>query len=296
LTAETAEIRDLGHAPYTGPRKPPSRRFWVISRNVVAVAWRSRWGVKLPVILAVGTTLTAAVAMYLLRLRLTETVRARGAPIPQAEAIVFMAGSFYELSGFILALVVGCALIADDLRMGAFQFYFARALRPRDYVVGKLLGLALVIGIPLFLGPVVLAVVRLAYAESLAMAWDLSPVLPRAMLHGLLGTLAYVLPAAGIGAWVGKRQAAQALYAVYVMLVTPLAHALSGPLDLPLLRTLSLSSDLSVLGRAIFGLDHDGADPPVAASAASMVLLLGLALLAVWVRVRRAETSGMGSG
>jgi hypothetical protein len=288
-----AEIHDLGYAPYRGPRTPPARRFAVIARNVVAVAWRSRWGVKLPVILAAGTTFAAAVVMYVLRLQLAETVRARGAPIPKAEAIVFMAGAFYEFSAFLLGAVVGCAAIANDLRMGAFQFYFARALRPRDYVAGKLVGLALVVGIPMLLGPLVLAIMRLVYADSLEQALALAPVVPRALLHGLLGTLAYTLPAAAAGALAQKRQLAQALYAVYFMLIVPAAFGLSEGLELPIIRAISLPNDLSVLGEWIFGLPHNPDDPPVWASALSLAIFSTLSFAAVWTRVRRAETAGL---
>src|SRR6185436_6653345 len=128
---------------------------------------------------------------------------------------------------------------------------------PRDYVAGKLLGLAMLIGIPMLLGPVILAIMRLIYADSLSSAWSLAPVLPRAVAHGLLGTVAYVLPAAGIGAWAQKRQPAQALFAVYYMLLTPAAFGLSMPLGLPALRLVSLPNALSVLGEAIFGLKHN---------------------------------------
>jgi hypothetical protein len=292
----SSEIHDLGHDAYVGPRTPTAHRFWVVARNTFAVAWKSRWGVKLPVVIATGTTFTAAVVMYFLRLRLTDSVRARGAPIPQAEAIVFIAGAFYEFSAFILAVLVGCAAVANDLRMGAFQFYFSRALRPRDYVTGKLLGMGMVIGIPMLLGPLVLAALRLVYAESPAQAWELAPVLPRALAHGLLGTLAYVLPAVGLGALAGRRQPAQALFVVYFMLVVPAVFILSEPLGIPAVRALSLPNDLSVLGEAIFGLERNPADPPAWVSALSLATFSALGLAAVWRRVSRVETAGLGSG
>lgn len=294
-TTTTAEIHDLGHAAYTGPRVPPSRRLLVIARNVIGVAAR-RWAVRIPLILAAGTAVTAAVVMYFLRLDLTEMVRSRGAPIPKAEAIVFMAGAFFEFEAFLLALLVSCASVADDLRMGAFQFYFARAIRPRDYVAGKLLGLGLLIGLPMLVGPLVLAIMRLVYAESLGQAGELWLVVPRALAHGLLGTVAYVIPPVGLGALAGRRQPAQALYAVYFLVLTPAAYGLSQPLGLPLLRAVSLPNDLSVLGEAIFGLPHNRWDPPVLASLISFVLFTGLGIYAVWRRVRNAETAGLVSG
>jgi hypothetical protein len=295
VNRDDAEIHDLGHAAYAGARTPPSRRFLVVARNVLAVALR-RWVVRVPLIAAVGITVAAAAVMYFLRHTLTDVVRARGVAVPQAEAIVFFAGAFYELVAFVLAVVVACAAIADDLRLGAFQFYFARALRPRDYVAGKLLGLALLIGLPMFLGPLVLALMRLVYADDLAHAATLADVIPRAMLHGALGTAAYVLPAAGLGALTRRRQTAQALFAVYYLLVATAAFALSMQLRFPLLRLVSLPNDLSVLGMAIFGLPASPFDPPAAASGLSLVGFCALGLYAVWWRVRGAETAGLASG
>ncbi len=40
-----AEIHDLGYSRYVGARTAPGRRFLVIARNVLAIGWRSRWGV-----------------------------------------------------------------------------------------------------------------------------------------------------------------------------------------------------------------------------------------------------------
>jgi ABC-2 type transport system permease protein len=283
-----AEIHDLGYTRYDGPRLAPARRFLVVARNVFAVGWRSRWGVKLPLIGAVATTVAAAVSMYFLRGELAETVRQRGAPLPRAEQIVYIASIFYEVSAFLIALAVGCRVIADDLRLGAFQFYFARALRPRDYVVGKLGGLALLIGIPMFAGPVLLSILRLVFADSPAQALALADVVPRAVALGLIGTAAYVLPAAGASALAARRQAAQALYAVYVMLIAPSAHALAQGLKLSWLRLLSVSSDLAIVGGGIFGVSFERNLPPVWAGAAALALIVAASLAAVWRRVRGA--------
>jgi len=121
-TKPAAEIHDLGYTRYTGERVPPRQRYRVIARNLVGVAWRSRWVAKLAVIASIGITIAAGVAMYVLRSTLFETVRARGADIPRAEQIIFAADQFYELAAFILAVVWGCAAVANDLRLGAFQF------------------------------------------------------------------------------------------------------------------------------------------------------------------------------
>jgi hypothetical protein len=289
-----AEIHDLGYRRYDGERTPPAARFRVIARNVVAVAWRGRLITKLAVVLAVGTTIAAAVAMYILRSALAQMVSMRGAPLPQAEQIIFHAEDFYEASAFILAALWGSAAIADDLRLGAFQFYFSRALLPRDYVAGKLVGLGLLVGIPMFAGPVVLAVFRLLLADGWRDALALAPVLPRAALLGLLGTAAYVLPVAGMGALARRRQVAQALFAVYWLLVCPAVWSLSWPFRLPWLRLASLPSDLTVIGRALFGVARDHHDPPTWAASVSLALIAGAGFAAVWRTVHRAAHEGLG--
>jgi len=291
---EGAEIHDLGYTRYTGERVPPSRRYLVIARNVVGVAWRGRWPTKLSVVIALGITLASAAVMFVLRSSLFETVRTRGIAIPKAEQIVFVADQFYELVAFVLGLLWGCAAIADDLRLGAFQFYFARALRPRDYVAGKLLGLALLAGIPMFAGPVVLALIRLVLADGLAHAAILAPVVPRAIVLGLAGTAAYVLPVAGLGAIAGKRQIAQALFAIYWILICPTIYGISWPLHMPWLRLLSVPSCLTVIGHGLFGVTQEPNSPPVWASAAALALLCAGGFALVWRRVHGAALRGLG--
>jgi len=292
----TTQIHDLGYEAYRGPRMPPSRRFLVIARNVSAVAWQSRWGVRLPFMLAVGTTLAASVVMYVVRDRLFEMVRDRGVPIPRAEQIIFFAWLFLRLSGYILAAIVACAAVANDLRMGAFQFYFSRPLRPRDYVLGKLLGVTLVVGVPMFCGPVVLALVRLLFADSLGHAGQLLPILPRAALLGILGTAALSLPAMALGALLGKRQPAQALFVVYFVVLTTAATAMADFLHVPELNLLNIGKDVEVIGRTLFGVALERHDPDPWLAGGTLAVICGLSLAAIGSRVSRAETASLGGG
>jgi hypothetical protein len=289
-----AEIHDLAMGRYAGERVAPARRYRAIARNVVGVAWRGKILTKIAVIASVAITLAAGVAMYVLRSQLFEMARMRGAQIPKAEQIVFTAEPVFELVAFVLALLFASAAIANDLRLGAFQFYFARAIRPRDYVVGKLLGLVLLIGIPMFAGPVALSLVRLVLADSFAQAMAVWRVVPQAIVLGVAGTAAYVLPAAGLGALAGKRQIAQAAFAIYYLVVCPALFGLSFALRLPWVRLVSVPSDLSVIGYWLFGLGPEPGSPPVVASAIALVVLCAAGLYSVWRRVDRAAHQGIG--
>ena len=100
--------------------------------------------------------------------------------------------------GQLLAVTVGCSAVADDLTRGAFQFYFARPLRPGDYLRGKLLGVGLIIALPMLLGPFILTLVRLFLVEDVADMLPLLPMVPKALLAGLYGTASIVMPSVAL--------------------------------------------------------------------------------------------------
>jgi ABC-2 type transport system permease protein len=294
MSEAKATIHDLGYQRYQGTRLAQARRFLVIARQVVRSAWRQRWGVKLPVVLAAMTVMGSAVFMFAMRHKFAEMVRSRGVPLPLPDQIIVMSGSFFEILAFVLAITVGCGTIADDLRAGAFHFYFARPLRPRDYVAGKLLGLCAVVAIPMLGGPFLLALIRLALADSSAELLRALPVVPRAIAYGAVGTLLYALPAAGLGALVGRRMPAQAAYAAYYIVVGGIVAGLAHALHAPALRAFALGADLEAVGRALFAVDAQPNTPPVLVAAAATAAFTLLGALAVWQRVRHAEAAGPG--
>lgn len=289
-------IHDVGYQPYTGTRQPPSRRFLVIARNVIAVAWQQKWGVKLPVIGAIMVVIGAAVFMQVVGNRAAEGLRARGAPIPNAAAAIFFALPFLRFFAFIMAVTVACATIANDLKMGAFQFYFARPIRPRDYVGGKLLGLFCLIGLPLFACPVIMSIIRLLMVDDFGKAMGMIDIVPRAMALGLVGTAAFVLPAAGIGALMQSRVPAQALYAIYYLVLEFMVLGAVHALKMPLLGLLSTTSNLNNVGRALFGLDPAPHSAPAWLAALAVAAIGALGYWIIQHRVAKAETAGLGGG
>jgi ABC-2 type transport system permease protein len=83
----------------------------------------------------------------------------------------------------VVVLLVGPALISQDLRFNAMQLYFSRPLRRIDYFVGKLGVIAW------FLGLVIILPSLIAYALGLLFSLDLSII--RDTLPLLLASLAY---------------------------------------------------------------------------------------------------------
>jgi ABC-2 type transport system permease protein len=93
----------------------------------------------------------------------------------------------YELRlSMLLVLIVGPALISQDLRFNALPLYLSRPLRRRDYFLGKL-GV-----IVAFLGAVTVVPAVIAYFMGLLFSLDLSiirdtlPLLARTVLFGLI--------------------------------------------------------------------------------------------------------------
>lgn len=291
--AETqTTIHDLGYEPYRGPKTPHAARFWVIARNVFSVAWKSRWMVRVPLFATVGIVITCSVILSLLQTTLTVLERDGGfGTLFRAEVILHGALRFFELAAAVLTAVVATAALANDLRMGAFQFYFSRPIRRRDYVFGKLLGLLLLVAIPMFIGPVIvsLMIVIMAWTD----ADKFIHLVPQTMGFGLYATLAYVIPAAGIGALVQKRQPALAVFAIYYLFVSTAAVILSVPLRFPWLRLLSIANNLDTFGRWLYGTPAlEG--PPVWAALAALGVFIAAGLALIWSRVSRAETAGLG--
>ncbi len=289
----TGTIHDQGYQRYQGMRLPQSRRFLVIARNVLTTAWKSRWGVKLPVLAAVITTVVAAgimVAVGQIESRL-------GGPLGQllrADAVLFYSTQFFGVWGLILAVTVATAAIADDLKSGAFQFYFSRPLRPSDYVRGKLLGLFALVGMATLAGPLVLSIIRLCLVDDVAEAVKLLAVIPRALLLGVAATLALVLPAAGLGALLTKRTPAQAAFIVYFVVFGTITEGLAHGLRTPYLALFSLRSDVLVIGRDLFGVYPEPYSPePWQAGVAILVYALA-GYLALRLRLRSAATAGLG--
>ena len=295
-------IYTLGYERYQGPRRDRATRFWIIARNVARQAWKSTWGVKLPLVLSSMVVVGASVAMWALRHEIFDMVReaAAGSPLPVAvpgvEAALYVSVSVFAFLAFVLTTGVGCRAIADDLRMGAFQFYFSKPLQVSDYVLGKLAGVLLIVGIPMFAGPVILALVRLLFAAGAADAWAHADVVPRAMAVGLVGTVSYAIVGLALGALVRRRVWAQAGFAIYYLVLANLIETAAQRADEPLLALASIDANLTSVGVALLDapMPPDALLPPAWAAAAFTALLVGLGLWTITWRVRSAETAALG--
>lgn len=295
--APAGTIHDLGYQRYAGARRSTSTRWLVIARNQVASAWKTWWRFKSALGLAVIVTFVAGGVMFLLQDRAV-----KGVFLPSGIAATLTDGAlprsiqWYSRAAFLLSLTISSSVIARDLQSGAFTFYFARSVRPRDYVLGKLAGMFAVTAAIMLAGPLVLAFARLALSESPEHLISLLPILPKAIAIGLLGTLAFAAVPLGFSALIRNPRHATALWAAYYLIVGGMMYVLSRVMKNGI-GALDLATALDALTFDLFGMVQTSGrskrvDPSMAL--ASLVIHASAAISIIAYKVRRAHLQGIG--
>jgi hypothetical protein len=293
----TGTIHDLGYKRYLGVRLASSTRWIVVMRNHISHAWKTWWRFKAALGLAVIVTVIAGGVMFLLQDR---TVK--GVVLPTGIAATLTDGAlsrsiqWYSRVAFLLSLTIGARVVAGDMQSGAFTFYFARSVRPRDYVLGKVIGQIVLVGMIFILGPLLLAIARLGLADSTDNLIELLPVLPKALAIGALGTLAFACVPLGFSALVQNPRYAMALWASYYLIVGGMAWVVSRITDSGV-AALDIAASLDRVVFWLFDLElvwgrAKRIDPYVAL--ASLIAHAGIAVMIVVWQVRRAHLRGIG--
>ncbi len=293
----TGTIHDLGYKRYLGTRLASSTRWLVVMRNHVAHAWKTWWRFKSTLGLAVIVTVIAGGVMCLLQDRAV-----KGVVLPSGIAATLTDGAlprsiqWYSRVAFLVSLTIGARVVAGDMKSGAFTFYFARSVRPRDYVLGKVMGQILLVSMIFVAGPLMLAIARLGLADSTDNLIELLPVLPKALAIGLLGTLAFACVPLGFSALVPNPRYAMAMWAAYYLIVGGMAWVVSRVTDSGV-AALDIAASLDRVAFWLFDLDlvygrAKRIDPYVALASLLIHATVGV-LLVVW-QVRRAHLRGIG--
>lgn len=286
-----ARVHDLGYKRYSGSRKPQSSRYRVIGTKLVSIAWRGWWRMKLWIIGAALTAFIITVLMYVSE-GVSRFMRA-GQELPLSDALLPMSFQFFEISAFALSMTVLASVVANDMRTGAFEFYFSRPVRARDYVLGKVMGAILVMGMVLFLGPVILSVIRVGLAEDFAGSLHL---IPRAALVGTLATLVYAVMPLMFSSISGNRLHTVPAWGAFYFLTTILVPVISRRTGFLALEALDIPRSIHTLAYAVFDVvPMFGAERPsawVAVGGLCGYTVVGLIIL--YARVAAAEKRGMG--
>ena len=302
---KSATVHDLGYRRYEGPRRPQAVRLGVIARNLIAMAWRGWWRMKLWVIASAMLAVVFAGAIYVM-LFLTKNPLVRGAlgggGAPLRRSDFMLPSAFDPLTGiaFILGLSVIANVVANDTRVGAFEFYFSRPLRARDYIFGKLLGAGTVVATILVGAPLIIAITRIALAGGASDVAGSLHLLPRTIAAGLIATVAYTAVPLAVSSLGTRKAFTIAGWAIIYLVVGYACVGIAYNTGVRELSALSIKQSVMSITFALFDIERVGRDhnvlPPVGAACAAVIAYTALAIGVLFWRVRRAEHAGMGGG
>jgi hypothetical protein len=293
-----AAIHDLGYQRYVGTRRPQHTRYQVIVRNLVSMSWKGWWRYKLSLGSGVMIMVGIGVAMYFSRLDVLA-----GSPIgsqmrTMADSLIPESYRYLGMAALTLNLTVLAGAVAQDLKAGAFEFYFSRPVRPVDYVIGKVGGAFVLLAPILLLAPFLLTVYRMAITGDMEQVTGALPWLPKALLVGFVATLANACLALAFGAMSKNPRYAVAGYGAFVFIGGGMIVTLSLALKLPWLAALNLSSAINGFSNGVFGVSFIFGDkvPSLLASSLSIFGYIGVCLFFILYRVKSAQRAGMGGG
>jgi ABC-2 type transport system permease protein len=174
-------INPIQYRAWKGERTALNLRVYVILKSIFRHGLRST-GVK--ILLIVSFLLVYAFQFVSVILMDHETLEA-GVMSSDFNAIGL------ALFAMILTAVITSDLISEDLSNKSFVLYFSRAIKTRDYLVGKAGGAILVMSLLCFLPPVLLAVASIL-TQSGSDYWSSIKVLGSTVAAGALATVLFV--------------------------------------------------------------------------------------------------------
>jgi hypothetical protein len=291
------QIHDLGYKRYVGTRRSLGTRWTVIMRHQLATAWKTWWRFKVWLLAAMMVTAVGAGLMYLATGKTLQMLAGMGgSQVNFADGALALLVPQYCRIGSLVGLFIGSTLVAGDVQSGAFTFYFARSMRPRDYLVGKVAALMILVSLVLLAGPLLLALLRLGLSDSTDQVIATLPIVLKALAVGSLGTVLYAVVPLGFSALIANRRYAMALWAAYYFVIGTMATA-AGIFLQPVLGALDLSSALQAVSLYLFEFRLTGQHVPTIPISAALISIFAHCAVAIGLvlwRVRNAQQAGIG--
>lgn len=296
-------IADRGYQPYEGKRLPTRRNHWVITLMEMRRIWASAL-VKIVVILAIlwgGLQVLILTGYGYLVVTQAQSMGEGQDPEQIAQALARELSPeevLDDINGqlifvILISLAWGAGAIATDVRSRALQFYFAKPITERIYLLGKMTPIAMYcFALSVFPGILDALVEGFLLRGQGLMASRFALVLP-ALLYGAIVACFIAIVSVGISSLAKNRLLTLAYWAA--LLFVPLAVA--WVVDLATHGTfqwLYIASPISMLhelGRFIFRLESEGP-----AQWYHAILVLGsLCAASIWLayqRLSRTEVIG----
>jgi hypothetical protein len=275
-------VRDLGYRPYEGDRLAPGHNTVVMLRHGVRRAWASilvkiavfaGW---LPAIVAVIATL----GVYYLAARSGPDAEG-GSGLDAATTLRALVGWQIWLALAMITLGAGASTIAEDLRLRAFQFYFAKPVTLEQYLAGRMGAVALWCFALLF-GPLLLTLVAIVgTAPPGEWVGRVGLALP-ALFIALITSVSMGSLSVAVSALSTSRALTTSAWVVLLVVPHVLSAIVTSLADWPWLSLLSLPAVLGLLADALFKIE-----PQTAVRWYHALLVLCAAEVGALVLVRR---------
>ncbi len=295
---KTGTIYDLGYKRYVGTRRSAATRWLVIMRHQIAMGWKKWWRYKVALALAVITMFIAGGIIYFLGSELLRGfgANATGVVVTIADSVLPLSIRFFCMAAFVLTLTLGATIVATDAQTGAFTFYYVRSIQPRDYVLGKLAGFGTLVATIMLVPPLLLACFRLGMSDSVDQLVANLDIIPKTLVVGLLGTLAYTAVPLALSSLVAKRRYALALWAAYYVIVGNMAFGISHVTS-PSLAALDIPSAMLTVSFELFDLNpllRGFGKMTLEVAVIGLLVQSGLAIALLWYQVSRDQRTGVG--
>jgi ABC-2 type transport system permease protein len=274
-------IHDQGYQRYAGSRGQTGAAWQVIARAGVRTVLTERKFLAL-LLVAWGPFLVRAVQVYV-----AATFQQASFLAPTGETF----RQFLETQSifvFFVTIYVGAGLIAADRRANALQLYLSKPLSRWEYVAGKMAILFLFLLLVTLLPAMMLLLVQIGFAGSLAFVRQNLYLVPAITLFSLIQVLLACSTILALSSLSKSSRFVGVMYAGLTFFTGALFKAVQAITGRSWLAWLSPTDALEQMGDVIFRLPPRF-DFPVWVAALVVVGLIGASMLVLERRVRAIE-------
>ncbi len=269
-------IHDQGYRRYGGRREPEGRRWWVIARAGLMARIRERRVIA--VLLAAWLPfLVRAVQIY------------ASANFQQVAFLAPTPEMFREFLGqqeifvFIVSIVIGAGLIADDRRANALQIYLSKPLTRVEYIAGKLVTLGAVLTFVTWLPAMLLLILQMLFAGSTKFLTEHLFLIPAITLFAAVQVMVSAFAMLALSSLSKSRRFVAMMYAGILFFTAAMYQALRQITLSTAWAAISPRDTMSVIADGIFRIQGTRAIPFPAAVVAVGVLIAA----SIWILERK---------
>lgn len=215
-------ITDVTYRNYDGPLKTHAVRWWVVALATIrASVNKSRYGYWIPAGIIVISNLILGIGFYI-----AQNVRAAQGVMTTlfSEDINYYATTLYQSLGwsslflFVATIIVGAGIIAADNRANALLVYLAKPLTRVDYLIGKWVGVFILLATLTVVPALVLFLFFLTAYYSDGFFTDNKTLFFRMLGASLLLPALHTSLIIGFSSWTKSPRLAGSIYAaVYIV-------------------------------------------------------------------------------